>query len=334
MVEDSTGLHVASYGGTEVISGRSLHRKLAEIMAEAETIPKNGKYQGQGAFRYVLVGDAADAIRKALGKRHVSMLPESVEVIGEAEHATRSGGTMTTLTIRTTWKLTDGESGETATIQSIGTGADSGDKASPKAQTNAMKYALLMGFLLSTGDDPEQSDTSDRRHDGGSLGVLPPNRPPLERTTHDDGLIGTVATSGTSDFQLRETPDGWILPFRLKAGRPAGQIVFAHDDLALALAPLREMLIGQRVTIWGRYTDEESPPKADGFVVSYKVLHLSRIKWADGELPAAAPPVVSAATVSHDVDIANVSIAIQEADSVALFSDDDLSDLPEWGPGR
>ena len=205
------------------------------------------------------------------------------------------------------------------------------------AETSAWGRAIgALGILIesSIATRNEIDNKADDHRDGGSLGVLPPNRPPLERTTHDDGLIGTVATSGTSDFQLRETPDGWILPFRLKAGRPAGQIVFAHDDLALALAPLREMLIGQRVTIWGRYTDEESPPKADGFVVSYKVLHLSRIKWADGELPAAAPPVVSAATVSHDVDIANVSIAIQEADSVALFSDDDLSDLPEWGPGR
>jgi hypothetical protein len=132
----------------------SLHRKLAEVMAEADRIPKNGTYSGQGTFKFVQVGDAADVIRKALGSRGVSMLPSAVEVVNESEHATRSGGTMTTITVRTTWTLVDGDTGETATIQSLGTGADAGDKYSPKAQTNAMKYALLMGFLLSTGDDP------------------------------------------------------------------------------------------------------------------------------------------------------------------------------------
>lgn len=269
---------------------KGLHAKLAEVMAEADRIPKNGIYSGQGGFRYVLVGDAADAIRSALGKRAVSMLPTTVELLSEAEHATKSGGTMTTLSIRTTWTLTDGETGETATIQSIGTGADAGDKASPKAQTNAMKYALLMGFLLSTGDDPEQSDSSDRRSRPVGPHTGPPDRPELVRTTGNDGLIGKIATSGTSDFNLRETPDGPVLPFRVKAGVKAGQIVIAHGELATALEPHRDALIGQRVIVWGRYSDEESPPKADGYIVRYKVLHLSRIQTPDFTLPADVPP--------------------------------------------
>lgn len=186
---------------------KGLHAKLAEVMAEAGRIPKNGVYSGQGSFKYVLVGDAADAIRTALGTRGVSMLPSAVEVVSEAEHATRSGGTMTTLTIRTTWTLTDGETGQTATIQSIGTGADAGDKASPKAQTNAMKYALLMGFLLSTGDDPEQHDTSDR----------------VASETED--FLGNIEKSGIIQkggaelyqAEWRETPDGGhSIGFKLK----------------------------------------------------------------------------------------------------------------------
>lgn len=114
----------------------------------------------------------------------------------------------------------------------------------------------------------------------------PPDRPALVRTTHTDGLIGKVATSGTQDFNLRETPTGWVLPFRLKDGNKAGQIVMAHDDLAKALAPFKDSLIGQQVTIWGTYSDEESPPKADGFVVRFKVLHLERIQTPDFTLPA------------------------------------------------
>ena len=138
---------------------RSLHRKLAQIMYEADRIPKNGKAPpAMGGFAFVQVGDAADYIRKALGEHVITMMPTAVRIINQADRQTKAGGSMTTVDIVTDWTLTDGESGESIVIQSFGAGADAGDKYSGKAQTNAMKYALLMGFLLSTGDDPELGD--------------------------------------------------------------------------------------------------------------------------------------------------------------------------------
>lgn len=140
-------------------SDRSLHRKLAQIMYEADRIPKNGRApQAMGGFAFVQVGDAADYIRKALGEHVITMMPTAVRIINQADRATKAGGSMTTVDIVTDWTLTDGESGESIVIQSFGAGADGGDKYSGKAQTNAMKYALLMGFLLSTGDDPEMGE--------------------------------------------------------------------------------------------------------------------------------------------------------------------------------
>jgi ERF superfamily len=135
---------------------RSLHKKLATIMYEAERIPKNGRAPAaMGGFPFVQVGDAADFIRKALAEKVVTMMPTAVRIINQEDRATKAGGTMTTVDLVVDWTLTDGESGESIVIQSFGAGADGGDKYSGKAQTNAMKYALLMGFLLSTGDDPE-----------------------------------------------------------------------------------------------------------------------------------------------------------------------------------
>ncbi len=119
----------------------------------------------------------------------------------------------------------------------------------------------------------------------GSMGTLPPNRPPLIRETGSDGLVGKVATAGTQDFQLRETPTGHALAFRLKdAPNRAGQIVLAHDAVAEALSAIRDAVIGQTVTIWGTYSDEETV-KSDGRVIGYKVLHLSRIKTPDVIIP-------------------------------------------------
>jgi ERF superfamily len=141
---------------TEFQETRSLHRKLATIMWEAERIPKNGIAPAvMGGYRFVQVGDAADYIRKALAEKVITMMPTSVRVINQTDRPTKAGGIMTTVDLMVDWTLTDGESGESIVIQSFGAGADGGDKYSGKASTSAMKYALLSGFLLSTGEDTE-----------------------------------------------------------------------------------------------------------------------------------------------------------------------------------
>jgi hypothetical protein len=264
---------------------RSLHRKLAQVMYEADRIPKNGSFKQPGEyghFKFVQAGDAADVIRKALAEVGVSMIPTAIELLSEAEHTTAKGGTMTTMTVRTTWTLTDGDSGETAVIQSMGSGADSGDKASPKAQTNAMKYALLMGFLLSTGDDPETSDSSDRR----PRRATPEPEPEETFTTHDGGLIGKAGVGkGDADFQARMTPNGMRLAFRLTQGRK-GYKVIAKDALAEALAALRATIEGERITVWGTLVDETFTPKDSDRPITYQVIHAERIQTADYTLPA------------------------------------------------
>jgi hypothetical protein len=264
---------------------RSLHRKLAQVMYEADRIPKNGSFKQPGEyghFKFVQAGDAADVIRKALAEVGVSMIPTAIELLSEVEHTTAKGGTMTTMTVRTTWTLTDGDSGETAVIQSMGSGADSGDKASPKAQTNAMKYALLMGFLLSTGDDPETSDSSDRR----PRRATPEPEPEESFTTHDGGLIGKAEVGkGDADFEARQTPDGTRLAFKLAQGR-SGYKVIATGALADAITSLRRTIEGQRITVWGTLHDETFRPKGATKDVTYQVIHAERIQTADYTLPA------------------------------------------------
>jgi hypothetical protein len=270
--------------------GRSLHRKLAQVMYEADRIPKNGSFKQPGEyghFKFVQAGDAADVIRKALAEVGVSMIPTAIELLSESEHVTAKGGTMTTMTVRTTWTLTDGDSGETAVIQSMGSGADSGDNASPKAQTNAMKYALLMGFLLSTGDDPETSDSSDRRPKRAATAEPEAELEPT--TTHDGGLIGVASVGkGDADFQSRQDRQhGFRLAFRLVQGRK-GLKVMTFGPLAEAIATIRSEVEGQRVTVWGTMHDETFTPKGTDREVTYQVVHAERIATPDFILPAPA----------------------------------------------
>jgi hypothetical protein len=236
---------------------KGLHAKLAEVMGEVDRIPKKGTAPAaMGGFKFVQVGDAADVIRKALAAVKVSMLPTAIELLGESEHETSTKKVMTTLLVRQTWTLTDGETGETATIQSIGAGADTGDKAAPKAMTAGMKYAILTGFLMSTGDDPETADTSDRQ----------------VRVTNAEGetltLIGIDTVSGIIkkgddqryQCEWRDMPDGaHVIGFALKRNgdKDFPQVGIMGEVAATLYAsgdfPLGPELIGQKVTMKGRF---------------------------------------------------------------------------------
>lgn len=219
----------------------SLHTKLAQVAYEVDRIPKNGHAPREmGGYSFVQVGDAADAIRKALAEKKVTMIPSAIEMLGESEHPTKAGGTMTTVTVRVTWTLTDGDTGETAVIQSMGTGADTGDKFTPKAQTNAMKYALLMGFLLSTGDDPEGAAIPERESrppTRAQNGHTRPAAPPPATNVPDpdpDALAELHAASAPSDVCQWKLGQGQGKP-SLVCGMPTGH-EGEHSWIALALA--------------------------------------------------------------------------------------------------
>jgi hypothetical protein len=134
-----------------MMSDKKLAAKLAEIMGEIGRIAKGGTNSAQG-YKYVMASQVADAVREKLAAHNVIMLPVGADVV---ESGRTPSEKQSLLTIRFTWRFIDGDSGETLDFQSVGTGADSGDKAAYKATTGAIKYALLTAFLIPTGDDPE-----------------------------------------------------------------------------------------------------------------------------------------------------------------------------------
>jgi hypothetical protein len=108
----------------------------------------------------------------------------------------------------------------------------------------------------------------------------------IREATDDGGLIGTAVAKGTQDFQIRQTPDGYALPFRLQQGNRA-LIVVAHNELAEALDARRDDVLDKRATVWGRIEDVKFPK--GGKTITYQVLTLDRIKTADLDLTAPEP---------------------------------------------
>jgi hypothetical protein len=288
----------------------SLHRKLAQVMHEVGRIPKNGTApQAMGGYKFVQVGDAADAIRKALADVLLTMVPVAVQVTGQVDRPTKSGGTMTTIDLIQTWRITDAESGEYIEIQSFGAGADGGDKYSGKAMTSAMKYALLTGFLLSTGEDselgsseaasrPSAPQPTPRPHEDADSS---PNDAPNGEKGDREEMMGRVRRRGvirkgsSDDYKLvaHLGPEGHVIGFRLEidGDKNIPQCLVAGplgEALFLAASGRPETLIGKVATVSGLLYNVRRPDKPG----SWYRLHVDRIETDEWILPADEEPVL------------------------------------------
>ena len=128
----------------------ALAKKLAEVMAEVDRIPKRGRNDFH-KYDYATEADIAEAIRGALAKRAVMLLPEITD--WKREPVGEKGSVLTSIVMNFTF--IDGETGESITRMWAGAGTDKEDKGLYKAMTGGEKYFLLKTFLMPTGDDPE-----------------------------------------------------------------------------------------------------------------------------------------------------------------------------------
>jgi len=149
----------------------SLYAKLAEVVTEVGRVPKKGRNDFH-KYDYVREEDLLEAIRGALAKRQIALLPSAPTVVRD--------GTLTT--VHMTFTFADGESGETHTVEWAGTGEDKGDKGLYKAYTGALKYFLMKTFLIPTGDDPEDDKAAS-----------PPARPAVKRPAPPSATNGKPA---------------------------------------------------------------------------------------------------------------------------------------------
>jgi hypothetical protein len=152
------------------------------------------------------------------------------------------------------------------------------------AETSAWGRAIgALGILIDRSIASAQEVQN--KQDDGLTGV----QSQREASTETDGLVGLSVTQGNQDGELRITPDGAVLPFRVKDG---GQsfIVVAEGQIAETLGALRGTWMGSRVTVWGHWTDEVIPAKGTKPEIKYRILHLERIQTPEFTLPAPAKP--------------------------------------------
>ena len=138
---------------------KNLAKKMVAVMQECSHVAKNGSNDFH-KYKYDTAADVLEMVNESLTKHGIFTTVET-NLLEMREVKTAKGNTEILASVETVVTLIDSDSDETATIKGIGSGQDSGDKSVMKAQTAAIKYAFLLSFAISTGDDPEADTHTD-----------------------------------------------------------------------------------------------------------------------------------------------------------------------------
>ena len=137
------------------------------VMEDVGAIGKDSKNEKQN-YRFRSIDAVKIALQPALIKHRVIVIPTVIEQRRD-ERVTDRGNTMIYSTIKTRYDFISAEDGSSLSATVIGEGMDSGDKASYKAMSGALKYVCDQVFCIPTEDtvDPD-TDTPEPSRDAGA----------------------------------------------------------------------------------------------------------------------------------------------------------------------
>ena len=151
-----------------------IYAAISACMSEIGAISKDKKNKHQG-FLYRGIDDVMNAINPVLTRNHVFIAPEVLEQTRE-ERKSINGGLLiySICKVRFTFYADDGSS---IAVVTVGEGMDSGDKATNKAMSIALKYACFQLFCIPTEEMPDPDAES---HDLQAENSFAPPPPPPE----------------------------------------------------------------------------------------------------------------------------------------------------------
>lgn len=134
-----------------------IFKKIIEVMADINAIGKDRRNQQQG-FQFRGIDDVMNELHGSLAKCGVFVLPTVLEET-RTTGKTKNGGDMfcTRLKINFGFYAEDGSHVDAVVI---GEAMDTGDKASNKALSIGLKYAMLQVFCIPTEDEKDPDAVS------------------------------------------------------------------------------------------------------------------------------------------------------------------------------
>lgn len=171
----------------------NLYQKMLKISEEVGWVAKNLTISiGAGKYKGVSENDVISAIKPLEVKYGIFSYPtkhEIAESVDMERVVMRNGQSVVVIDkfirVKTTYRFVNiHDPSEFLEIETLGDGVDPQDKASGKAQTYADKYALLKGYKIPTGDDPDQEGSKEYEKPSKQTAAKPtahttPEQPPF-----------------------------------------------------------------------------------------------------------------------------------------------------------
>lgn len=149
---------------SEEVKTMNIFQRMSAITTECEAVAKNLTV-GKGTnkeYKAVGEGDVLRAVKPIEAKYGVYSYPCKRDVIQSEYYTSKEGRSNQFIRIDTTYRFVNMDNpNEYIDITTYGDGVDSQDKAPGKAMTYADKYALLKGYKIETGEDPDKDASGD-----------------------------------------------------------------------------------------------------------------------------------------------------------------------------
>ena len=179
---------------------------------------------GKLGYTYAGIGDIIYEIRPSMLKYGVTMRTVGIRNVTREVFETSKGGRMNRTTLEAVVRFTHGPSGTFVDCEAIGEGMDTGDKSSNKAMTGAFKYALLQGFAIETGDDPDDTSSKEQERGAPPSPAAKPQAAPVQAVT----APGTMVNPETGEV----------------AGQTANKSLVGGESVKKFIAELKDLLNG------------------------------------------------------------------------------------------
>lgn len=138
-----------------------IFKQLPLIIEDIDAIHKTKRDNTSIKYAYRSIDEFMNVLNPLLGKHKVTIIPEVLKN-ERTQFQSANGAKMLSVVMEIKYTFY-AEDGSHVSCTMIGEAFDSGDKASNKAQSVALKYAVMQVFMVPTEDiqDPDHNDTSE-----------------------------------------------------------------------------------------------------------------------------------------------------------------------------
>jgi hypothetical protein len=179
---------------------KNVRERLSAVMTDVCSIEKDGT-NAFHKYTYTTDGHLCEVLHPLFVKHGLIVYPTDITM--DIREGGKEGRYLSTATVTYIIASTDGDS---LIVKSVGQGNDNGDKGASKAMTQAKKYCLLQALLLSTTDDAEADEKTDRAVEPSYAAPKPAPAPaskPAPKVNCADPPIDLAAPLGFGDEDFR-----------------------------------------------------------------------------------------------------------------------------------